>query len=264
MLGKRQLTAVTTALGLVILMFFGFEYKPDKIIGLEKSRSKNIESTGIENLILQARETLSLEDMKILEDMRTAIDKSEGGDQKIENTKLYASKWFELGYPVISAYYAEDVAKAEKSADSWAIAGTSYILGMKKTEAEKEKNFAFNRAISAFEKAISLDPENLNHKINLALVYVEKPLADQPMKGIMMLRDLNSKHPENVSVIVQLARLAVKTGQWDRAQERLNEALSLDSQNLQAICLMAEVLTEKNNKTEAQVYIDKCENIKNK
>jgi tetratricopeptide (TPR) repeat protein len=264
MLGKSQLTAVLSALILVVILYFGFEYKPNKIIGLEKLRSKNIESTGIENLILQARESLSLEDMKVLEDLRSAVDKSPEGDQKIENTKLYSSKWFEVGYPIISAFYAEEVAKAENSSDSWAISGTSYILGMKQSESEKEKDFAFNRAVSSFEKAISLDPENLNHKINLALVFVEKPLPDQPMKGIMMLRDLNSKYPENVSVIVQLARLAVKTGQWDRAQERLNEALSLDSENLQAVCLMAEVLTEKNNKTEAQVFIDKCEKNRNK
>ena len=262
-MGKNQIIAIATALGTMIILYFGFEYKPANILGLEKSRSKNIESTGIENLIVKARETLTLEELKTLEDMRNSIDQAAEGAVKTEQTKAYASKWFEVGFPIISAYYAEEVAKSESSAEAWSIAGTSYILGMKQTDSDKEKNFAFNRAIGAFEKATSLDPDNINHKINLALVYVEKPQQDDPMKGIMMLRDLNSKYPENVSVMVQLSRLAVRTGQWDRAEQRLKEALAIDPENLQAICLMADVLREKGQNAEAQQFLNKCEKIKN-
>jgi Tfp pilus assembly protein PilF len=78
------------------------------------------------------------------------------------------------------------------------------------------------------------------------------------MKGILMLRDLNTKYPQNVSVIVQLARLAISTGQWERAEQRLKEALELDSQNRQATCLMVEVLNEKGESSLAQSYADKC------
>jgi tetratricopeptide (TPR) repeat protein len=256
-LGKFQIFTLAGAIVIVLLLFFGFEYKPNKIINLEKSRSNNLEVTGIENLIVTARESLSLEEMKTLEAMQAAT-KDSAVVSKIESTKAYASKWYELGYPVISAYYAEEVAKVDKSADSWAIAGTSYILGLKSSEQEKEKEFAFNRAITAFENAISLEPENVNHQINLSLVYVEKPLSDNPMKGILMLRDLNKKYPENASVMVQLARLAIKTGQWDRAQERLEQALKIDGNNRQANCLMAEVMTNKGESDLAKPFIDIC------
>jgi predicted Zn-dependent protease len=256
-LGKYQFISLAGGVTLILVLYFGFEYKPDKIRNLEKSRSNNLEVTGIENLLLEARETLSLEEMKILEDMRA--DMNEAKDSiKLNAIKAYASKWYELGYPIISAYYAEEVAKADKSADSWSIAGTSYIIGMKTSEIEKERSFAFNRAIAAFENATSLESDNVNHQINLALVYVEKPLPTEPMKGILMLRDLNTKYPQNVAVIVQLARLAISTGQWERAEQRLKEALELDGQNRQANCLMVEVLTQKGESTLAQPFAVKC------
>ena len=256
-MGKNQILTLASALLLVLCLYFGFEYKPDKIRNLEKSRSTNLEVTGIENLLLEVRENLTLEEMKILEDLRSEINKSTDS-LKLEATKAYASKWYELGHPTISAYYAEEVAKADKKSDSWAIAGTSYIIGMKNASSEKEKEFAFKRAVIAFENASSLEPNNLNHQINLALVYVEKPLANDPMKGIMMLRDLNTKNPANVSVMVQLARLAIKTSQWDRAEQRLKEALELEPANKQANCLMAEVMIEKGETISAKAYQELC------
>jgi tetratricopeptide (TPR) repeat protein len=253
---RNQYIAVCIALICIPLLYFGFDYKPSKIKSLEKSRANTLEITSIENLLMDARDKLSLEQQKILEDMRFA---SLEGDKpaKVESMKQYASQWYDYGYPVISAYYAEEVAKLDSTSEAWSIAGTSYMIGVKDNENDKEKSFAATKATRAFENAISLDPEDVRHKINLALVYTEVPSPSEPMKGIMMLRDLNTKYPDNPSVIIQLARLAIKTNQLDRAEERLGQALKLDPQNRQANCLMIEVLTAKGSK-DIQAYVDQC------
>lgn len=239
---------------LIALLYFGFDYKPKNIKSLEKSRDGNLEVTSIENLLLDANKKLSLEEQTILDALKPR------DNNNVEGLKTYASKWYELGYPVISAFYAEQVAKSDSSADSWSIAGTSYGLGFKASTNEQEKAFAHKRAILCFESAISINPEDVANQINLALMYVDRAPQDQPMKGILMLRDLNTKFPQNVGVINQLARLAIGTNQLAKAEERLKQAIAIEPDNIVSICMLADLLAQQ-EKPEAQVFISKCESL---
>jgi cytochrome c-type biogenesis protein CcmH/NrfG len=84
------------------------------------------------------------------------------------------------------------------------------------------KAFCNQRAVQAFENAISLNPDNASHRLNLALTYTEMPPEDNPMKGILLLRELQEQYPENTQVLNALGRLAIQTGQYARAVERLD------------------------------------------
>ena len=79
---------------------------------------------------------------------------------------------------------------------------------------------------------------DIDNEVNLALTYVEVPLEDNPMKGILMLRELNENHPENVTVIMQLARLSLQTGQFDKAVERLEKVIELRPSSANAYCCL--------------------------
>ena len=47
-------------------------------------------------------------------------------------------------------------------------------------------------------------------------------------------------HPENAAVYNALGRLAIKTGQWQKAVERLEKAWLLDKTNPNTPCLLAQ------------------------
>lgn len=253
-LTKGQKILIFSSLLMVGLLYFGFDYKPKNIKSLEKSRENNLEVTSIENLLLEARNTMSLADQNLMEAMKPK------SKDDLESLKAYSSKWYELGFPVISAYYAEEVAKRDSTAESWSIAGTSYGLGAKSSEKEKEKLFANKRAIACFENAISLQPEEISNQINLALMYVDMPPKDQPMKGILMLRQLNEKNPKNVSVLNQLARLAIATNQLDKAEGRLKEAIAIEPNNKMTNCMLADLLSSS-KPSEANLYKSVCERL---
>ena len=78
------------------------------------------------------------------------------------------------------------------------------------------------------------------------------------MKGILLLRDLNEKNPDNVKIILTLARLGLQTGQFDKAIARIESALEIDSENSEAICYMANALEMAERLEEAQVWADRC------
>jgi uncharacterized protein HemY len=122
----------------------------------------------------------------------------------------------------------------------------------------KLKLFARNQALDAFEKAISLEPEVIDHRINQALCYIEVPEEGQPMKGIQMLAGLATNYPESAAPPYQLARLAVKTGQYERAQTRIEQALKLEPKDQRIACLAVEIYTALNNTLEADKAAQVC------
>lgn len=255
-LNKTQILLILGSIVLFGVIYFGMNTKPKEQLAQEKSRAVNIEATGIQNIVMDAKRTLTAEEINIVEAMQTEEQESTG-DIQIEKSKLLASKWYELGHPIVSGYYAEKIAEKVNDKNSWSMAGTTYMIGLKNAKEEKEQSFAKGRAIEAFEKAISLEENNVSDQINLALLYVDYP-ENGPMQGIQMLLKLNESYPDNVQVINQLARLGLRTNQVDKAIARLEKALTLDPSNNNSICLIAQAYEMAGRIEEAKEYGNKC------
>ena len=223
----------------------------------EISRSSNIEATGIQNIVSSAKKTLSKDQLNIIEALQTEYHDATSDDDKIERAKNMASKWYEFGSPIVSGYFAEEIAKIKKTKEAWSIAGTTYQIGMKSTSTKKELLFAKGRAVKAFENAISLSDDNIDDKINLALIYVDNP-DTTPMQGIQMLLKLNENNPDNVQVINQLARLALRTNQTEKAIQRLEKAIRLEPENNNSICLIAQAYAQAGNEAKSLEFQNKC------
>ena len=70
------------------------------------------------------------------------------------------------------------------------------------------------------------------------------PPKDNPMKGSLMLRELNTSHPNNINVLLQLGKLAMNTNQWEKAAQRFEQVLDIDSENMIATCLFGETYSK--------------------
>lgn len=241
------------------LLYFGCETKPKDIAELEKSRGSQLEATGFDNLNIAGRATLSLEDLVLVDEWTRTIAMEENPDSiKIETFKQLSSFWYQKGQIGLAGHWAEQIAMKKGDEESWSIAGTTYTLCIKANEDEKIRSYCTGRALKAFENARSLNPNEITHRINEALVFIENPLPKEPMKGILELRALNTEFPDNVQVINQLARLAIQTNQFDRAIERLTQALQLDPDNSTSICLLADAYKGSGDETAFEMYRQKC------
>ena len=256
-ISKSQSILVVSAIALFCLIYFGMSTIPKEQKKAEISRANNIEATGIQNIVSSAKKTLSKDQLNIIEALQTEYHDSTSDDDKIERAKNMASKWYEFGSPIVSGYFAEEIAKIKKTKEAWSIAGTTYQIGMKSASEEKELLFAKGRAVKAFENAISLADNNIDDKINLALIYVDY-YDTTPMQGIQMLLKLNENNPDNVQVMNQLARLALRTNQTEKAIQRLEKAISLEPENNNSICLLAQAYAQAGNDAKTKEYQDKC------
>jgi tetratricopeptide (TPR) repeat protein len=239
-------------------MYFGLDTKPKKQKAIEKSRVIAAESTDINALLEDAKAELSTDKSRLILSLEGNLSQTQTDSARVTVLKELSGNWYNLERADIAGFYAENVAEIENSDEAWSIAGSTYAIGVQRAKEEKVKQFCFGRAVKAFENAISLNPSNATHKVNLAICYAENPLPENPMKGILMLRDLIEKEPENVLVLTTLGRFAIQTGQFEKAIERLQKAISIEPENTKANCLLAQAYQGLGDIERAENYAKYC------
>jgi len=253
-----QKGVVLGAIVLAALLYFGFSNKPPQQKKIEAQRKIQSQSTSAAVLLKEAKENLSETQRNQILALEEQIAQVPNDTLRIELTKRLSGAWYDLGHPELAGIYAEQIAERESTAESWGIAGTTYSICLQRAEVKKITDFCSSKAVSAFESAISLEPEEVEHRLNLALIYTERPPTDNPMKGILMLVDLNKKNPDNVPVLVNLGRLALQTGQIDKAVERLERAVQLEPSSKRATCLLSDVYLQKGDQAKAKMMGERC------
>ena len=254
---KSQLIILCGSIFLFLGIYFGFDTKTPEQKKVEKVRTLTAESTDINSLLGSARNEISPEQSGEILLLEAEVNETSDQDAKVEAMKKLSGAWYQAKFPSISGFYAEQIAELTNTAEAWAIAGSTYSAGIKSEKKELSRAFCQERALKAFENAVSLQPENTIHRLNLALTHVEGP---SPMKGILDIRALNEKHPENVPVIVALGRLSLRSGQNDKAVARLESAINLEPDNKNAICLLAQAYKSVGN-IKADTFEKKCQSL---
>ncbi len=224
----------------------------------DEQRGLAAESVSIETVRKQAFGALDASLTGVLETLEAKVRETADPGEKSDLLKDLAGRWFKLDNPAMSGYYAEQVAEIEKTAAAWSIAGTTYTICIQKTGDEKTRSYCSARARAVFESAISLEPDNVSHRINLAVALVEAPPQDNPMQGITMLLGLQEENPDNVSILYNLGRFAMRTGQTDRAIQRLEQAAALDPGSDVIACMLGDAYVQAGDEAKAAPLRKRC------
>lgn len=255
-MGRPQWTAVAVGAALLALLAFGFDTKPASFRQVERNRVAGAVSTDVETLISSARESLQGTDAARVLDLEQELEQA---PEDLETLKALSSAWFQSGKGAIAGHYASRVAEIEGSADAWSIAGTTFLLALDKEREDKVRQFCAQGGRDAFERAISLEPDTLRHRINLALLFAAQPPADNPMQGILQLVELGKQHPEDAAIQFHLGRLALQTGQAEKAVERLTRASELRPGHRDTWCLLAEARQMAGDPAGAEAAREQCD-----
>lgn len=260
-MNKLQLFVISASVLLFLIIYFGFDTKPKKQALIEKARVLSSESTDISSILTSAKTELSDSESARLQILEQSIQAAQDDSTKIGLIQNLSGFWYDKGRAEIAGFYAEQIAEQTGEEEAWSIAGTTYAIGVQKATDEKIKSYCNGRAVKAFENAISINPSNTQHSINLALCYVENPPKDNPMKGIMLLLDLNKKDPDNASVLYNLGRLGNRTGQYEKSVQRLEKALALAPENIKISCQLALAYEGLNQASKALPHKQRCESL---
>ena len=254
---KEQWMLILGGVVLSFILLVGFGTKPESQKRVEEQRQIESTSLSIEKLIKDAKSALPAREKARIQALELKLQDASNQQSKTDALESLSAIWFEYNEPVISGEYATRVADIKREGKSWSIAGTTYVICVQKTQEDKLKQYCKGKAIEALQSAISLEPDTISHRVNLALLHVEYPPKDNPMKGILMLRDMTSKYPKSPLVLGQLGRLAIQTGQFEKAIERLSAAIDLSPER-RYFCLLAEALTGAGKIIEAEEAKSEC------
>lgn len=240
-MSQRNLQIIVIAVSVLLFAFlyFGGRTVPQNRSDVDKTRALRAESsTDIDELILSAKADFTKEQLAPIVEIEANLPLQLTDSLRAESFKILSKEWNSLNQFAIGGIYAQKVAEIFNTEESWSITGTTFGIGQKRATDEEVRKFCVEQAVAAFNKAIELNPKETQHKINLALVYVE---TEQPMQGIGMLRDLNQKEPNNTAVLLALGQLSVRSGQYDKAIERYQKVVDIEPSNLRAYYAMAQV-----------------------
>jgi tetratricopeptide (TPR) repeat protein len=152
-----------------------------------------------------------------------------------------------------SAFYAEKRAAQINSEQEWLITGDYYYQAYSLSlNPVKQEEFA-EKARSAYQKALEINPNQLHARTNTAMTYVT---SASPMQAIMMLRQVLEINPRYVPAIMSMGALSMQSGQYDRAVSRFEQALAIDEGNLNAQLGLAYSLVETGEKDKAKSILE--------
>lgn len=261
-MGSKQYAVIAVSVLLVLILFFAFDTIPSEKRDLETSRPADFDNGALIALVESSMASLRDDEAVAFRTLANVIQSSDVDSVRINALKQMSSSWFSRGAYLPAGYYAEQVAEREATAQAWAIAGSTFAFALTDDETPDDaKRIARDHAVQCFENAISLDPDEVEYRINLAICYVEYPPDDNPMRGIQSLLALNEKHPENTAVMYHLARFGLQTGQYDKAIERLNTAILIDPEQKRLHCLLAEAYSSKGDAENAAEHAAICDKI---
>ena len=228
---KVLIIAVSIFSLLSALYFLGFS----KPIVKKGERDNNEEEKVLTEAIVlsEARSKLDSSQMVFLAELDREINNSESLDAEANVYKLLSRTWFEYKNYLVSGFYAKKAAEIINDAEAWSIAGTTYGAAFTASNDNAEKKLAANASIEALTTASKLDSSNIQHAMNIGLMYLELSTVDasvMPMKGVRMLQELERKNPDNVMINMTLGRLSMtRTGDLEKARPRFEKIIALSS-----------------------------------
>jgi tetratricopeptide (TPR) repeat protein len=154
-----------------------------------------------------------------------------------------------LRKPIGAAFYSITLAEKTNDVDDWTEAGERFLLNAKYMGSPAQKTNWYGEAKSCFEKAVKLAPEDLEIQVDLGVCLIEGStfLGTPPMEGIGILKKVEQKDPNNIKALINLGYFAIKSGQFEKAEQRFNQVLKIDSEYAEAYLYLADLHERQKN-----------------
>ena len=161
-------------------------------------------------------------------------------------------------------YYTYSAALLENTEKSLTFAAQQLVDNFTNPEAPPAlQNWMASNAKVLLEKALVINPINDSAKINLGACYLFGNISDNPMQGILKVKEVVDKNPHNDYGQLILALGGKKSGQFEKAIERFLIVLNDQPNNIEAMVNLAECYELTNQKAIAIQWYTKVKDLVN-
>ncbi len=240
---KQQFLLVGGAcLLFTLLLVFG------RTVASKSSNQSPVQSQQIDNqqikfedLLQKAKAKISLAQAQRLMGLEKSVVRGDVKEQQLHVFHQLARFWADSVHIFEPyAYYTGEAAKLENSEKSLTFAAHLFLDNLMTETQPAMQNWLAGNAKVLFEKAIAINPANDSSRIGLGACYIFGNISDNPMQGILPVREIAQKDPDNVYAQMVLGLGGKKSGQYDKAIERFNSVVQKHPDNLEAVFNLAE------------------------
>jgi tetratricopeptide (TPR) repeat protein len=244
--------ALTGIVLLVILYFFGNTIAPNKPPAVQETAANSTEIPTTEDIILKYKTSLNTTEAQKVTQLENSVVRGDVHNQQIHIYHQLASYWSDtLHHPELGAYYQGEAAKLESSEKNLTFAAHLLLDNtMSATDASMQRWLA-TKAKELFEKALLINPNNDSSKIGVGACYMFGNISESPMQGILAIKQIADKDPDNLYAQMMLGLGGVQSGQYDKAAERFLNVIKKQPDNIEAILNLAGAYERMSNKAEA-------------
>ncbi|PSL32763.1 tetratricopeptide repeat protein [Dyadobacter jiangsuensis] len=190
---------------------------------------------------------LTPDQQKVVDQLKSGFNQAGDKDKVAAGIKL-SDEFAKLQKFDSAAFYAEKVALLSPAIENLMRAGDRYYeaYGFAVDE-QKAKNLGI-KTREYYQKAIDQNPGLLTAKANMAMTYVN---TENPMQGILMLREVIDADPTNELALFNLGILSMRSNQYSKAADRFRQILTNNPKNTKAKFYLGLSLVELGDKEQA-------------
>ncbi len=225
MFSAKQI-AVLVLIAVLVTALFSLNIK-----GLQKeeaskptpaAKEQAVVALSLEQVSETAKQTINASLAAEITTLETAL-KNADEPSKLALYKQLAQKWDDVNVAIPSAFYKELVAQTESSYENWVLAGDQLTTAYQTTQDSTSQPTLVQKAITAYQTALKLNPASLNAKTGLGSAYVSG--TANPMQGIQLLLEVVKEDPKNVKANTNLGLFSMRSGQFDKAVTRFKTVI---------------------------------------
>ena len=254
---RQQLIVVSSSVILFASLFFfgktiSLKNKINKPVQEQQHSKDEHASINFKDLLTKAKQKLSQEQIVRITALENSVTRGDVKQQQIHVYHQLAKFWKDSAKVFEPyAYYNAEAAKLDNSEKSLTFAAQLFIDNLFAEGEPAMLNWLATNGKVLLEKALVLNPTNDSSKIGLGACYILGNISDQPMIGILPVREIAEKNPDNLYAQLILGLGGKKSGQYDKAIERFTIIVKKQPQNLGAILHLAECYDLKGDKPNA-------------
>jgi tetratricopeptide (TPR) repeat protein len=214
----------------------------------------------INNFIGELKKNITPSQSAYLTTLEDALTRGDLVTQKKQNFQAMSDFWRDSVRSFLPyIYYYGEKAKLENSEKSLNFAAHSMLEELRGVSDPALRTWMANEANDLFTRSLKLNPNNDSTVIGQGSTFFFG-VSGAPMEGIMKIRAIAEKDPNNVFAQFMLGFGGMVSGQNDKAIERFLKVTEIDPQNSEAIFLLAELYERGGDKKKAVEWYEKGKN----
>ena len=239
------------AFSLVIILFYWGKRAaiPNKDSQTAQSASSDI---TIDTILFHLKERLTPEQSTRLSILEKSVIRGDVKSQQLAVYHQLAHFWkdsVKIFEPY--AWYEAEASRLEYSEKTLTFAAHLFLDNLRGEENPQLKKWKAQQAKDLFERSLKINDKNDSSLVGLGACYIFGGIAENPMEGILKVRQVAEKDSTNVFAQMVLGHGSAISGQYDKAIDRFERVTHLQPDNLEAIMMLAEVYERKANKLSA-------------